>query len=152
MAGCEYSYNDGWRPALGEGASGGPPVMVSSTPYDPWQRDPVGEADMEAWLQESQLGDGLQVAHRAYGLLRAGEVSTEIRAALPVGTYILALACRGPEPVTFQVSGDSVTMVDVDLRCGPRLQNVIRLSKETALTFRVEAKSEANYAYRLLLL
>jgi hypothetical protein len=126
--------------------------MVSSTPYDPWQLEPVGEADMEAWLQESQLGDGLQVAHRGHGLLRAGEVRTESTAALPVGTYILALACRGPEPVTFQVSGDSVTMVDVGLRCGPRLQNVIYLSKETALAFRVEAKSEANYAYRLLLL
>jgi hypothetical protein len=82
--------------------------------------------------------------------LRAGEVRTEITAALPAGTYILALACRGPEPVTFHVSGASVTMVDVGLRCGPRLENVISVSNETALTFRVEAKSDANYAYRLI--
>ena len=125
--------------------------MVSSTPYDPWQRDPVGEADMEAWLQESQLGDGLQVAHRGYGLLRAGEVRTEITAALPVGTYVLALACRGREAVTFpgqrrQRHHGASWACSAD----PRLQNVIYLSKETVLTFRWRRSRTANYAYRLL--
>jgi hypothetical protein len=41
-------------------------------------------------------------------------------------------------------------MVHLSLRCGSKRQNVIYLAKETALTFRVEAQSEANYAYRLI--
>jgi hypothetical protein len=38
------------------------------------------------------------------------------------------------------------------LRCGSTRENVIYLSRESALSFRVEARSDANFAYRLTLL
>ena len=60
-------------------------------------------------------------------------------AGLPVGTYVLALVCRSQRPVTFTVSNEVYTMVDLSLRCGSKRQNVIYLPEETVLTFRVEA-------------
>ena len=149
LAGCEYTYDDGWQPALND-VSAAPRVTEPDFAADRWQNDPVDEADLEAWLETVQLGSGLQVAHRGYGLLRAGEARTETAASLPVGTYVLALVCRSQRPVTFTVSNEVYTMVHLSLRCGSKRQNVIYLAKETALTFRVEAQSEANYAYRLI--
>jgi hypothetical protein len=149
LAGCEYTYDDGWQPAL-NGVSAAPRVTEPDVAADRWQNDPVAEADLEAWLETVQLGSGLQVAHRGYGLLRAGEVRTEIAASMPVGTYVLALVCRSHQPVTFTVSNETYTMVHLSLRCGSRRQNVVYLPQETVLTYRVEAASEANYAYRLI--
>jgi hypothetical protein len=149
LAGCEYTYDDGWQPAL-NGVSAAPRVTEPDFAADRWQNDPVDEADLEAWLETVQLGAGLQVQHRGYGLLRGGEVRTETAASLPVGTYVLALVCRSQRPVTFTVSNETYTMVHLRLRCGSKRQDVIYLPKETVLTFRVEAGSEANYAYRLI--
>lgn len=148
LAGCEYHYDDGWRPALSD-VSEAPAVIESRGAREPWRHDPVSEAAMEAWLERSQLGDGLQVAHRGYGLLRAGEIRTEITEGLPAGTYVLALSCRGREPVKFTVSTEKSTVVDISWRCGPRRQSVIHLPAEAVLTVQVEAEYEANYAYRL---
>lgn len=145
LAGCEYTYDDGWQPALND-VSASPPVTDDSSP----QNDPLSEAGLEAWLESGQLGSGLQVAHRGYGLLRAQEVRTDVVPGLPVGTYILALVCRSQRPVTFTVSNDTYPLVHLSLQCGSKRQNVIYLARETALTFRVEARSEANYAYRLI--
>ncbi|MET3720689.1 MULTISPECIES: hypothetical protein [unclassified Arthrobacter] len=149
LAGCEYSYDDGWQPALNDTLAA-PAVTDPAFATDPWQNDPVDEAGLEAWLESVQLGTGLQVAHRGYGLLRAEEIRTEIVPSLSPGTYVLTLACRSQRPVTFTVSNGEYTMLHLSLRCGSTRQNVIYMSEETVLTFRVEAGSEANYAYRLI--
>ena len=148
LAGCEYSYDDGWQPVLND-VSAAPPVTEPDVATD-WQNDPVSEAGLEAWLDSVQLGSGLQVAHRGFGLLLPKDVRTEVAARLPVGTYVLALACRSQRPVSFTVSNEAYMLVHLSLRCGSKRQNVIYLSRETVLTFRVEAQSEANYAYRLI--
>lgn len=147
LAGCEYSYDEGWRPA--EGAPVAPVVTEPGTPADSWQNDPVSEADMEAWLVESQVGPGVQVVHRDFGLLRAAEVRTGATAPLPSGTYMLVLVCRSQRRVDFKVRNDEFTMVDLSLRCGTRRESVIYLGTETVLRFEVEAQSAANFAYRL---
>jgi hypothetical protein len=149
LAGCEYRYNDGWRPTLSD-------IPAAPTGHEPdfsadqWQDDPVGAAGLEAWLETVQLGSGLQVAHRGYGLLKAGEIRSEIAAGMPAGTYVLALACRSRGAVTFSISSEGLTLVHASLLCGSTRQNVLYLSPETVLTFRVEADSAANYAYRLI--
>lgn len=148
LAGCEYTYDDeGWRPA--DDASAAPAVGEPERPADYWWNDPVSGAELEAWLTESQVGPGLQVAHRGFGLLRASEVRTEATAALPAGSYVLVLVCRSQRRVTFAVRNEDSTMADLSLRCGTRRENVIYLSKESVLNFRVEARSAANFAYRL---
>lgn len=147
LAGCEYTYDDGWHPALNDV----PAAMPATGPDGAGpQNDPLGEAGLEAWLESVQLGSGSQVAHRGFGLLRPREVRTEVVASLSGGTYVLALACRSQRPVTFTVSNDAYTLVHLSLQCGSTRHNVIHLARETALTFRVEARSEANYAYRLI--
>lgn len=148
LAGCEYSYDDGWQPALND-VSAAPQATEPDIAAD-WQNDPVSEADLEAWLESVQLGTGRQVAHRGYGLLPGRETRTDVVASLPGGTYVLALVCRSQRPVTFTVTNDTYTLVHLRLPCGAKRHNVIYLARETALTFRVEARSEANYAYRLL--
>jgi hypothetical protein len=148
VAGCEYKYDDGWRPALND-ISAVPTGPGPDSGADQQDNDPVSGAALEAWLETVQLGPGLQVAHRGYGLLRAGEIRSEITAGIPPGTYVLALACRSKEAVTFSVSNDVHGLVHLSLICGSTRQNVIYLSRETVLTFRVEADSAANYAYRL---
>ncbi|MEO8283354.1 MAG: hypothetical protein ABI568_08110 [Pseudarthrobacter sp.] len=149
VAGCEYHYDDGWRPSLNDISA----ATTSPQPdyaADQWQDDPVSAAGLEAWLETVQLGSGLQVAHRGYGLLRAGEIRSEITAGMPAGTYVLALACRSKGAVTFSVSNEAYALAHLSLLCGSTRQNVIYLSQETVLTFRVEADSAANYAYRLI--
>ncbi|QHK20370.1 hypothetical protein GU243_12170 [Pseudarthrobacter psychrotolerans] len=147
LAGCEYAYDEGWRPA--ENAPAAPAVTEAGPRAELWQKDPVSEAEMEAWLTESQVGPGLQVAHRTFGLLRAEEIRTEATAPLPAGTYVLALVCRSQRRVDFKVRNDEFTMVDLSLRCGSRRESVIYLSKETVMYFQVAAQSPANFAYRL---
>ncbi|KRE72146.1 hypothetical protein [Arthrobacter sp. Soil762] len=146
LAGCEYTYNEGWRPAEAPAA---PEVTEPGPRAELWRNDPVSAAEMEAWLTESQVGPGLQVAHRTFGLLRAEEIRTEATAPLPTGTYVLVLVCRSQRRVEFKVRNDEFTMVDLSLRCGSRRESVIYLSKETVLHFQVEAPSPANFAYRL---
>lgn len=104
---------------------------------------------MEGWLTESQVGTGLQVGHREFGLLRAEEIRTGATAPLPAGTYVLALVCRSQRRVDFKVRNEEFTMVDLSLRCGSRHDSVVYLSTETVLHFQVEAQSAANFAYRL---
>jgi hypothetical protein len=82
-------------------------------------------------------------------LLRAGEVRTEATPVLETGTYALALACRSQRRVTFTVRSDALTLVDLGLRCGINRENVVYLSAETALSIKVEARTGANFAYRL---
>jgi hypothetical protein len=147
LAGCEYSYDEGWRPT--EGAPVASAVTEPGPPADLWQNDPVSEADMPAWLVESQVGPGVQVVHRDFGLLRAAEVRTGATAPLASGTYMLVLVCRSHGRVDFKVRNDEFTMVDLSLRCGTRRESVIYLATETVLRFEVEAQSAANFAYRL---
>ncbi len=147
LAGCEYTYDEGWRPA--ENAPAAPEVTEPGPRADLWRNDPVSEAEMEAWLTESQVGPGLQVVHRSFGLLRAEEIRTDATAPLPAGTYVLVLVCRSQHRVDFKVRNDEFTMVDLSLRCGSRRESVIYLSKETVFHFQVEAQSAANFAYRL---
>ncbi|MET3163128.1 UNVERIFIED_ORG: hypothetical protein ABIB19_001540 [Arthrobacter sp. UYEF10] len=146
LAGCEYTYDEGWRPAEAPAA---PEVTEPGPRAESWRNDPVSEAEMEAWLTESQVGSGLQVAHRIFGLLRAEEVRTGATEPLPAGTYVLVLVCRSQRRVDFKVRSDEFTMVDLSLRCGSRHDSVIYLSTETVLHFQVEAQSPANFAYRL---
>jgi hypothetical protein len=147
LAGCEYTYDEGWRPA--ENAPAAPAVTEPGPRAELWRNDPVSEAEMEAWLTESQLGLGLQVVHRTFGLLRAREIRTDATAPLSTGTYVLVLVCRSQRSVEFEVRNDEFTMVDLGLRCGSRRESVIYLSKETVLHFQVKAQSAANFAYRL---
>ena len=147
LAGCEYTYEEGWRPA--ENAPPVPAVTEPGPRAELWRNDPVSEAEMEAWLTESQVGPGLQVVHRTFGLLRAKEIRTDDAEPVPPGTYVLVLVCRSQRRVDFEVRNDEFTMVDLSLRCESRRESVIYLSKETVLHFQVEAQSAANFAYRL---
>ncbi|WP_223253001.1 hypothetical protein [Arthrobacter sp. AFG7.2] len=149
LGGCEYTYDDG-------GNLAGP---VEATPLpgpvftrDPLQRDPVSEADLGAWAARTLPDTGHPVAGSGAGLVAAGEVRTETTPVLGSGTYALALACRSQRRVTFTVRSESLTLVDLGLRCGINRENVIYLSSETALSIKVEASTAANYAYRLRLL
>jgi hypothetical protein len=59
------------------------------------------------------------------------------------------LACRSQRRVAFRVRSEEYTQVDLSLRCGSTRENVIYLSKDSVLSFRVEPISLANYAYRI---
>lgn len=148
LGGCEYTYDDGrdWSvPAETEGTALPGPLFTR----DPLRRDPVTEAQLEDWVTRT-LPDATQpVVHSGAGLLHAGEVRTEATPALETGTYALALACRSQRRVTFTVRSESLTLVDLGLRCGVTRENVVYLSTETALSIKVEARTGANFAYRL---
>ena len=149
LGGCEYTYDDGRNlPGPVEGTRVPGPVFTR----DPLQNDPVSEADVAAWAARTLPDTGQPVAHAGAGLVAAGDVRTESTPMLGTGTYALALACRSQRRVTFTVRSESLTLVDLGLRCGINRENVIYLSKETALSIRVEARTGANYAYRLRLL
>lgn len=147
LTGCEYTYDDGWRPA--QDVTAAPAVTQAGPSSDYWRRDPVGEAGLDAWLERSQMGEGLDTAHRGYGLLQALEVHNGTTAAMPAGTYLMTLLCRSQRRVSFTVRTDDVTVVDLSLRCGALREEVVYLSAESALIFRVEARSAANFAYRI---
>lgn len=148
LAGCEYSYDDdGWR--SDDDVSPAPRVSEADPEADFWRNDPVSGAELEAWLAELQMGPGLQVVHREYGLLQAAEEHTTTTAAVPTGTYVLVLACRSQRRVTFTVRNDDLTLVDLSLRCGTRRESVVYLPEESELSFEVEGRSPANFAYRL---
>ena len=148
LTGCEYTYDDGWRPA--QDVTAAPSATRAEPNSDWWRDDPVDEARLDDWLEQSQMGAGLEVVHRGYGLLQALEVHSGATAVLPEGTYVLALVCRSQRRVNFTVRNEDATLVNLSLRCGSRRENVIYLSDESALTFRVEAQSAANFAYRII--
>ncbi|WP_240793739.1 MULTISPECIES: hypothetical protein [unclassified Arthrobacter] len=151
LGGCEYTYDDGRNlpgPVEAEATRLPGPVFTR----DPLQNDPVSEAELGSWVARTLPDTGQPVAHARSGLIAAGEVRTESTPVLGTGTYALALACRSQRRVTFTVRSESLTLVDLGLRCGINRENVIYLSSETALTIRVEARTGANYAYRLRLL
>lgn len=147
LTGCEYTYDDGWRPA--QDITAAPAVTPAWPSSDYWRRDPVGEAGLDAWLERSRMGESLDTAHRGYGLLQAQEAHNGTTAALPAGTYVMALLCRSQRRVSFTVRTADITVVDLSLRCGARREEVVYLSAESALIFRVEARSGANFAYRI---
>ena len=151
LGGCEYTYDDGRSlpgPVEAEPTRLPGPVFTR----DPLQNDPVSEAELGAWVTRTLPDTGQPVAHARAGLMAAGEIRAESTPVLGTGTYALALACRSQRRVTFTVRSESLTLVDLGLRCGINRENVIYLSSETALTIRVEARTGANYAYRLRLL
>jgi hypothetical protein len=148
LGGCEYTYDDGRT--LGDSAEAGETVAPAPVfTRDPPQREPVSEAELGAWVARTLPDTGHPVVHAGAGLLAAGEVRTETTAVVGTGTYALALTCRSQRRVTFTVESDSLTLVDLGLRCGVNRENVIYLSAETALSITVEARRDANYAYRL---
>jgi hypothetical protein len=109
----------------------------------------VPEAQLEDWVTRTLPDTAEPAVHAGAGLLRAGEVRTEATPVLETGTYALALACRSQRRVTFTVRSETLTLVDLGLRCGINRENVVYLSAETALSIKVEARTGANFAYRL---
>lgn len=150
LGGCEYTYDDGRNlgPVEADATRAPRPVFTR----DPLQKDPVSEAELGSWVARTLPDTGQRVVASGAGLAAAGEVRTETTPALGTGTYALALACRSQRRVTFTVRSETLTLVDLGLRCGINRENVIYLSAETALDIRVEARTGANYAYRLRLL
>jgi hypothetical protein len=148
LGGCEYTYDDGrsWSGAADAGETVAPAPVFTR---DPLQREPVSEAELGAWVARTLPESGHPVVHAGAGLLAAGEVRTENTAVVGTGTYALALTCRSQRRVTFTVKSDSLTLVELGLRCGVNRENVIYLSAETALSITVESRTGANYAYRL---
>jgi hypothetical protein len=147
LGGCEYTYDDGRWADPADAAQTVAPAPAFTR--DPLQREPVSEAELGAWVARSLPDTGDPVVHAAAGLLAAGEVRSETTPVVGTGTYALALTCRSQRRVNFVVSSDALTLVDLGLRCGINRENVIYLSAETALTITVEARTGANYAYRL---
>ncbi|MBT2532343.1 hypothetical protein J7E83_09430 [Arthrobacter sp. ISL-48] len=147
LTGCEYSYDEG--PSRLDRSTAAPAVPDPAFLNDALEDEPVTEAELGDWLKEALPETEREVIHVAAGLLTPGEVRTEEAQDLPVGTYALALVCKSHRRVTFTVRTDEYTLVDLGLRCGLSRENVVYLSRESALTFRVEARYAANYAIRL---
>jgi hypothetical protein len=147
LAGCEYTYEEGWRPPDSVPA---PAITDRSVQGTSLRNEPVSAAELADWVDEELLYTDRPAVHLGYGMLGAGEVRTDTAAGLPAGTYSLDLVCRGQRRVAFTVRSDEYTQVDLSLRCGSTRTNVIYLSKESALSFRVEGRSLSNYAYRLI--
>lgn len=150
LSGCEYTYDDGrsWSGAA-EADAGETVAPAPVFTRDPLQREPVSEAELGTWVARALPETGDPVVHAGAGLLAAGEVRTETTAAMGSGTYALALTCRSQRRVTFTVKSNSLTLVDLGLRCGVNRENVIYLSAETPLSITVDSRTGANYAYRL---
>jgi hypothetical protein len=148
LGGCEYTYDDGrdWSGTEETGPTVAPAPVFTR---DPMRRDPVTEAELDAWVSRTLPDTPEPVVHAGAGLLAAGEVRSETTPVLKTGTYALGLACRSQRRVTFVVRTDGLTLVDLGLRCGVNRENVIYLSAETALSVTVEARTGANFAYRL---
>ena len=148
LTGCEYSYDEG-RSRPDPASSTAAAVPVPAYTVDSLENEPVTEAEIGNWLQEVLPATASEVIHLGAGLLAPGEIRMDNAQDLPVGTYALALACRSQRRVTFTVRTDQYTLVDLSLRCGSTRENVIYLSRESALIFRVESLDAANYAIRL---
>jgi hypothetical protein len=149
LTGCEYTFDEG-RSRPEPVGSAAPAVTDPVFTRDPGDTQPVSEAEMDRWLEQALPDTQRDVIHTGHGLLAPGEVRIESAPQFPTGTYALALACKGQRRVNFTVRTDDFTIVDVGLRCGSSRENVVYLSRDSALTFRLEAQSAANYAYRLI--
>lgn len=147
LAGCEYTYEEGWRPPDSVPT---PATTDQSFQRNPLRNEPVSEAELADWVEEELLYTGKPAAHIGFGILSGGEIKTDTAAGLPAGTYSLGLVCRSQRLVSFTVRSEQYTQVDLSLRCGSTRENVIYLSEDSALSFRVESRSLANYAYRLI--
>jgi hypothetical protein len=147
LGGCEYTYDDGggWSGVPAEPTVAPAPVFTR----DALRRDPVPEGELESWVERTLPDSPQPVVHAGAGLLAAAEVRTETTPVLETGTYALALACRSQRRVNFVVRSDALTLVDLGLRCGVNRENVIYLSAETSLSITVEARTGANFAYRV---
>ncbi|MFC9770442.1 MULTISPECIES: hypothetical protein [unclassified Pseudarthrobacter] len=147
LGGCEYTYDDGRNYAASAGAEA-TAVPGPLFTRDPLTRDPVGQDELDGWVART-LPAPQPAVHTGAGVLAAGEVRSDASPALGTGTYALTLACRSQRRVNFTVRSDTLTLVDLGLRCGINRENVIYLSAPTALTVTVEARTGANYAFRL---
>lgn len=146
LAGCEYTYDDGRASSAQDTTTAAPAPAFTR---DPLQQDPVGEADLGDWQSRALPGTTGPVVQAEAGLLAAAEVRTVRSPVLATGTYMLAIACRSQRRVTFTVSTETLTLVDLGLRCGVNRQNVIYVSTDSVLTVRVEARTAADYAFRV---
>lgn len=145
LGGCEYTYDDGRSYAESEATADPGPLFTR----DPLTRDPVGQEELDGWVARTLPEAPQPAVHIGAGVLAAGEVRSDASPALGTGTYALTLACRSQRRVNFTVRSDTLTLVDLGLRCGINRENVIYLSAPTALTVTVEARTGANYAFRL---
>ena len=146
LAACEYTYDDG------RAGSGQPTATVAPAPAftrDPLQQDPVSDAELGDWVSRALPDSTAPVIQADAGLLAPAEVRTISSTVLATGTYVLAIACRSQRRVTFTVRTETLTLVDLGLRCGINRENVIYLSTDSVLTVRVEARTAANYAFRV---
>ncbi|MDQ0730898.1 hypothetical protein [Arthrobacter sp. B1I2] len=146
LAGCEYTYDD---VRAGSGQVTATVVPAPAFTRDPLQQDPVSDAELPDWVSRALPDNTGPVVQADAGLLASAEVRTVSSPVLPTGTYVLAIACRSQRRVTFTVRSETLTLVDLGLRCGINRENVIYLSTDSVLTVRVEARTPANYAFRV---
>ncbi|MGO4192814.1 DUF6023 family protein [Arthrobacter sp. YAF17] len=147
LSGCAYEYDDG--SASGTAPASAPAFTDPALPRDPTVNQPVSGAELDAWVAQVLPESEGQVLHTNYGILEAEEEREETTASLPEGSYALTLACRSPRRVSFSVSLDDTELVDLNLRCGNSRVNVVYLPADVILHIKVEAKSGANFAYRV---
>lgn len=145
LVACEYTYDDRAGSAQGTATVAPAPAFTR----DPLQQDPVSDAELGDWVSRALPDSTGPVVQSGAGLLGAGEVRNVSSPVLETGTYILAIACRSQRRVTFTVRTETLTLVDLGLRCGINRENVIYLSTDSVLTVRVEARTPANYAFRV---
>ncbi|MFE5836888.1 hypothetical protein [Arthrobacter sp. NPDC056493] len=145
LGGCEYSYDDG----RGELPDAAPVVTDPVLPRDPLENEPVSGQELTEWAKEVLPDAEGQVFHTSYGSVAKGGSKTESTKQLPGGTYSLTLACRSERRVSFTVRDAEFALVDLSLRCGTSRVNVVHLSEDSVLRVTVEARSDANFAYRI---
>lgn len=147
LSGCAYEYDDG--SASGTAPATAPAFTDPALPRDPTVNQPVSGAELDAWVAQVLPQSEGQVLHTNFGILEPEEEREETTATLPEGSYALTLACRSPRRVSFSVSLDDTELVDLNLRCGNSRVNVVYLPPDVTLHIKVEAKSGANFAYRV---
>lgn len=145
LGACEYSYDDG----RGELPAAAPAVTDPVLPRDPLENVPVTGQELTEWAKEVLPDAEGQVFHTSYGSVPRGRSKTESTKQLPGGTYSLTLACRSERRVSFTVRDAEFALVDLSLRCGTSRVNVVHLSEDSVLRVTVEARSNANFAYRI---
>jgi hypothetical protein len=145
LGGCEYSYDDG----RGELPDAAPVVTDPVLPHDPLENEPVSGQELTEWAKEVLPDAEGQVFHTSYGSVARGRSKTESTKQLPGGTYSLTLACRSERRVSFTIRDAEFALVDLSLRCGTSRVNVVHLSEDSVLRVTVEARSDANFAYRI---
>ena len=144
LGGCEYRYDDG------RGELPAAPVITDPVlPRDPLENVPVSGEELTEWAKDVLPDAEGQVFHTSYGSVSRGRSKTESTKQLPSGTYSLTLACRSERRVSFTVRDAESALVDLSLRCGTSRVNVVHVSEDSVLRVTVEARSAANFAYRI---